>query len=284
MKSFKFINTFLKQFASLTQQPIQDGNILKYQSNTLKREVKIGFHFPPNYDQTATQKYPLLLINDGQDFETMKLGQTLERLYQTKSITPIVAAAIHCGDRMQEYGTAKMPDFAKRGSKAHHYTHFITKELMPYLLKNHAIDPDFCVMAGCSLGGLSAMDLVWHNPHIFQKAGVFSGSFWWRKRDVGHGYTDNDRIMQGIVREHQLKYKPNIKIWLQVGTHDETADRNNNGIIDAIEDTLDLVDELLKKGFKKDHDVVYLEIQGGKHNLETWAAVYPDFLKWAFGK
>ena len=35
-----------------------------------------------------------------------------------------------------------------------------------------------------------------------------------------------------------------LKFWLEAGTKDEAADRNNNGIIDAIDDTLDLITAL----------------------------------------
>ena len=66
-------------------------------------------------------------------------------------------------------------------------------------------------------------------------------------------------------------------------------DRNNNGIIDSIDDTTDLIDELVKKGYHRDtdghrRDIRYVEIKGGKHNQDTWSAIMPDFLTWAFSK
>ena len=38
-------------------------------------------------------------------------------------------------------------------------------------------EKSFC---GFSLGGLSALDIVWNHPTEFTKVGVFSGSLWWR--------------------------------------------------------------------------------------------------------
>ena len=44
------------------------------------------------------------------------------------------------------------------------------------------------------------------------------------------------------------QFAPWLKFFLQCGNLDEIKDRNHNGIIDSIEDTLDLVKELENKG------------------------------------
>jgi hypothetical protein len=78
------------------------------------------------------------------------------------------------------------------------------------------------------------------------------------------------------------KKKDQLKFWLQTGALDEMGDRNKNGVIDSIDDTLDLIAELTKKGYRPFHDIQYYEMKDGKHNLETWAEAMPVFLKWAF--
>ena len=75
-----------------------------------------------------------------------------------------------------------------------------------------------------------------------------------------------------------------MKFWLEAGTADETEDRNNNGIIDAIDDTMDLIKILEEKGYRQDEDICYEEVEGGEHNYDTWSKVLPKFLQWAFGK
>ena len=66
-------------------------------------------------------------------------------------------------------------------------------------------------------------------------------------------------------------------------TLDETADRNNNGIIDSIDDTLALIEELKKKGYEE-KDIFYLELKDGKHDVTTWGRAFPEFLKWGWGR
>jgi enterochelin esterase family protein len=35
---------------------------------------------------------------------------------------------------------------------------------------------------------------------VFDKVGVFSGSLWWRSKDLAKGYTDADRIAHALFK------------------------------------------------------------------------------------
>ncbi|GAB3727347.1 alpha/beta hydrolase [Spirosoma lituiforme] len=252
------------------------------QSVPLNRTVHLTIILPPGYraDDTA---YPVLYLNDGQDLPRLHMTNVLDSLYQKRAVRPFVLVAVHAGDRIQEYGTAAQADYMNRGSKAALYTDFVLTELLPYIRKQYRVrtEPNQSVFAGFSLGGLSAFDLVFHHPDRFGRAGVFSGSFWWRSKSTADGYRDEtDRIMHDLVRKGT--YDEKLKFWFETGTEDETSDRNNNGIIDAIDDTTDLMDELVKKGYDRDRAIRYVELKGGKHDQETWSAIMPDFLTWAF--
>jgi enterochelin esterase-like enzyme len=263
----------------------------------LQRTVHLEVISPPDYSLSPNQltglppdRLPVLYLNDGQDLGRLRMSEVLDLLYEQQVIRPFVLVAIHAGDRIQEYGTAAQADYMHRGSKAALYTDFVLTELLPYVQKHYPVSsrPEESVFAGFSLGGLSALDLVFHHPERFGRAGVFSGSFWWRSKSTEAGYRDEtDRIMHDLVRKGN--YSKNLKFWFEVGTDDETSDRNNNGIIDAIDDTLDLIEELTQKGYRYDRtggptDIRYVEVAGGKHDQDTWSRVMPDFLTWAFGK
>lgn len=261
---------------TVTETPININSV------NLNREVTCTILIPQEYK--GAEPLNLLLLNDGQEIENLHLHATLQELYDTNKIKPTAVVAINCGDeRIQEYGVAGNPDFKKRGAKAAEYTRFIIDELLPEIKKQLETDEFGTVaFAGFSLGGLSALDIAWNNADVFDLAGVFSGSFWWRSRDLGKGYSDDDRIMHRVIRE--TEGKPNLTFWLQTGTNDETADRNRNGIIDAIDDTIDLIKTLEAKGYNRATDITYLEVVGGEHNTETWGKAMPKFLCKAFGK
>lgn len=256
----------------------------RIRSRFLRREVHFDCYLPPSSQLNGAAG--LLLINDGQDMEKMHFPGILHKLYTAGSIQPLLCCAIHAGpDRKQEYGTKAQPDYKHRGAKAGLYNSFILEELLPSLEKEYA-DTGFSekAFAGFSLGGLSAMDIVWNNPGVFSKAGLFSSSFWWRSLDQDDPDYDDDkhRIMHQLVRKGQ--YSPGLKFFFQCGKLDETRDRNKNGIIDSIDDTLDLISELVAKGYEPEKDIKYLEYPDGHHDVFTWGRAMPEFLIWAFGE
>lgn len=254
----------------------------KLKSVFLKREVELEIFMPDHL--LGNECVNLLLLNDGQDLMHMDMEGVLTTLYQKWLIEPTVVIGIKASaDRVAEYGISGKPDFKKRGLKAKLYTEFITKELMAFIKNEINININGRrAFAGFSLGGLTAFDIAWNNDNFFDTVGVFSGSFWWRKKDLSAGYTDEDRIVHQMIRE-QTK-KPNVKFWLMTGTADEISDRNHNFIIDSIDDTIDVVKELLKKGYQRPNDIFYYEMVGGKHDVQTWAKAMPKFLEWAFAK
>lgn len=256
---------------------------LTIRSKHLKREVALSLYLPKNVSNRAS--ISLLLLNDGQDMPVMKYDTILEELYQKDAIYPVLSVAITAGpERTQEYGVAKKKDYLGRGSKAGAYGNFILKELIPFIRTAYQI-PQFkeIAFAGFSLGGLSALDMVWSHPDVFTKAGIFSGSLWWRSVDQHDSqYDDNKhRIMQQQIRRGA--YAPGLKFFFECGKLDESGDRNNNGIIDSIDDTQDHIKELFAKGYTPE-DITYLELDEGKHDVATWGLAMPAFLKWGWGK
>jgi esterase/lipase superfamily enzyme len=254
-------------------------------SSLLQRDVLVDFYFPPKI--VNPNNLSLLLINDGQDLVTMKFEEILDELYEAKSIGNLFCVGIHCSkDRKNEYGTAKYLDYKGRGAKAALYQEFISEELLPFIRKQLFIYSfkEKC-FAGFSLGGLSALDIVWNNPREFSKVGVFSGSLWWRDKDQDDADFDEhvNRIMHRQVAEDKNKY-PWLKFFFEVGTLDEVADRNNNGVIDSIDDTAGFIDVLVNKGYNRQTDIEFLELPEGRHDVPTWALAFPAFLEWGWGR
>jgi iron(III)-enterobactin esterase len=249
---------------------------------SLRRYVTVDFYLPKNIAQP--ESLSLLLINDGQDLHKMDFATLFNGMLEKQLLQPLLCVGIHAGrNRKVEYGTAHKPDFANRGSKAGAYTSFILDKLLPCLHNDYCI-PSFHTksFAGFSLGGLTALDIVWNHPEAFSIAGVFSGSLWWRTRDLDEGYDEaSDRIMHSQVRAGS--FHKGQRFYFTTGSLDETADRNNNGIIDSIDDTQDLIKELKAKGFPE-KDIQYINFEDGRHDVETWGRAMPGFLQWGWGR
>lgn len=249
-------------------------------SNFLQREVTVDFYLPRNIHPSQLS---LLLINDGQNLKEMMLDEVLDNMMASNQIKPVMCAGIHAGeDRKNEYGTAQVLDYEGRGARAKEYQQFILEELLPYIHTNYCVEAfETTAFAGFSLGGLTAIDMVWNYPRLFSIAGVFSGSLWWRTKSLDDGYNEEtDRILHQEIKNGS--YHPGQRFFFTTGSLDETADRNNNGIIDSIDDTLGLIDELKKHGYNTEYDVKYINFEDGKHDIPTWARAMPYFLLWGW--
>jgi len=280
---FGFLLFNLKIMPPTSLSSILTENVV-VRSQFLGRDVQIDFFLPRDMDDAADAC--LLLINDGQNMNELGLKNILENLNADGGIKPVVIAAIHSSShRKMEYGTAIQADYLGRGAKAGLYTQFIRDELLPEIQKKF---PLFHfgekALAGFSLGGLMALDIVWNYPEEFIKAGVFSGSLWWRSLDHEDENYDDElhRIMHQQIKKG--KYHPNLKFFFSTGSLDETHDRNNNGIIDSIDDTMALIDDLESLGYNNGKDIRYLNYKDGRHDIATWARAMPEFLKWGWSK
>jgi predicted alpha/beta superfamily hydrolase len=250
-------------------------------SKHLQRDVKLHIlHTPPPSDRSL---FNLLILNDGQDMEKLRVKETLDSLYKAGKILPLVIIGVEAGDRMQEYGVTDKPDYLNRGSKATLYDAFINNELYPYAKKESGVRKfQSLVIAGCSMGGLSAFDIAWNHPDKFSKVGVFSGSFWWRdKASEDSSYSDEkNRIMYSKLKASRKK--PGLQYWFYAGAMEEKGDRDKDSIIDVIDDTKDIISLLKKKNVVAAEGIVYKESPTGTHDYGSWSEVFPDFLVWAF--
>jgi len=198
---------------------------------------------------------------------------------------PLVIIGVEAGDRMQEYGVTDKPDYLGRGKKATFYDAFINDELYPYAKKESGVRKfQSLVIAGCSMGGLSAFDIAWNHPDKFSKVGVFSASFWWRDlASEDSSYSDDkNRIM--FTKLKASRKKPGLQYWFYAGAAEEKGDRDKDSIIDVIDDTKDIINLLEKKNVVTPEGIVYTESPTGVHNYSSWSKVFPEFLVWAFGR
>jgi len=254
-----------------------------FTSVQLHKEVRADFYLPTT---AFAEDHHLLILNDGQNMQEVGLSGILERLCEMGKIKPLVVVAVHAdADRKNDYGVASTPNYLGQGGNGEAYTNFLMHELIPQIPKHlNGIGVGKQSIAGFSLGGLSALDVFLNHSSQFASVGVFSGSLWWRSiSDKDPGYDDaKHKIILEEIRKSM--YLPQKKLFFQCGNMDETADRNGNGIIDSIDDTMDAIEELEKLGYKKDQDIRYLEIADGKHDMATWARALPDYLQWICGK
>ena len=227
----------------------------------------------------------LLILNDGQDVGRLELQEMLDSLNNVEAIGPMVVVAVHATDREQIYGVAGRPDFAGRGKRAEFYDAFVSKELIPFIQKKSGTKKFKSIaVAGFSLGGLSAFDLAWNHPDKIKTAGVFSGSFWWRDKDVTDSGYSNDRNRIMYAKLKASRRIPDQRFWFYAGNAEETSDRDKDGIVDVVDDTQDIIQWLREKKKLPASSVAFVTNPSGKHDWPYWKEAFPKFLVWAFPK
>ena len=276
--------------------------------------LRIRIFLPNGYDPKSAIAYPVLYINDGQDAEAVKLQATLDALIDRGEIRPLLAVAIDMPkDRMGAYGFSDRaaqrslvtPHRAGEiGTHAHAYSEWVATRLVPAIDAQYRTRarPEARAMLGWSLGGANALNIGWQYPEVFAIIGAFSPSLWLSPKPDDIAGIQAGRIAQSMIASGQ--YHAGSRFFFAVGDVEETDDRDDDGVIDVLDDTRDLIDgwrvagetEPRAKGLRQlghsvnpDHaakgtraDAALFVLAGGKHEQASWAQMLPAFLRWAY--
>jgi len=212
--------------------------------------------------------FNLLLLNDGQDMEKLRVKEIVDSLYHKKMIQPLIVVGIKAFNRKDEYGVSGKVGSGENGTSAEKYEGFITGELLPFIKKKAAVRKFSSItFAGCDLGGLSAFDIAWENADKIDKVGVFSGSFDLENKKANQ--TDSsaeDRIIINKIRSSRKR--PHLQYWFYAAGNE-------------INNTKDLISLIENKNFVNSGDITFLEDKNGSNDYESWSHAFAEFLLWA---
>jgi len=242
----------------------------RFRSRFLPHERTILVYLPPCYKPRGAQRYPVLYLQDGQNVfdkatsvgEEWHVDETAQSLIESGQIEPLIVVAIYnTGEhRIDEYTPTKVED--KGGGSANLYGRMLVEEIKPLIDRKYKTLPSAAStgLGGSSLGGLLTMHLGLRYPTAFNRLAVLSPSVWW-----------DNRLIVGEVQS--LPAKLPLRIWLDVGTAEGP---------DVVGDARALRDALLAKGWVIDHDLKYVEAEGGQHNEQSWGARVGEVLKFLY--
>lgn len=170
-------NTASKQVSTFTIEAPQ-----------LQATKKIWLYLPKNYE-SSQKKYPVIYMHDGQnlfDAKTSFVGEwNVDEKLDSLNAQVIVVGIEHGNDkRIAELTPYKNEKYG--GGNADQYLEFIVKTLKPaidnrYRTKTNARNTG---IIGSSLGGLVSYYAILKYPEVFGKAGIFSPSFWYNRKEI----------------------------------------------------------------------------------------------------
>lgn len=249
--------------------------IARFQSNFLQAPRDVIVYLPPGYQDDISRRYPVVYMQDGQNLfepttafirgQHWKVGETIGGMILAAEIDPMIVVGIYnTGDRrIDEYTPIRDPK-RRRGGGADRYGRMILDELKPLIDRDYRTLPDRSdtALAGSSLGGLLSLYLGLQHPNRFGKLAVISPSVWW-----------GDQAILNTVKNFEAETRP--RIWLDVGTAEG---------VEAVIHARMLAQALVKKGWKLDQDLKYVEVPGAHHGESAWAARLSDVVRFLFEK
>jgi predicted alpha/beta superfamily hydrolase len=227
-----------------------------FHSPQLDNRRDILVYLPPSY-RTSERRYPVVYMHDGQNLfdEATSFGaewgvdQTLEAGAE-QGLEAIVVGIPNMGEaRLDEYSPWRDDKYGAGGS-GDLYLDFLVHTLKP------VVDADFRTLsgrehtgiAGSSMGGLISLYAFFRHPETFGFAGVMSPALWFAGRRV-YDHVEEAPFVPG-------------KLYLDVGTQEGSEE---------LQDVRRLRDILVRKGYEKGRNFLYVVEMGGAHNERAWA-------------
>lgn len=156
----------------------------------MQRQVELTIISTPPPDDKNT--FNLLILNDGQDMDKLRIQHTVDSMYKNGLIKPlVVVGVIHPEGETQEK-----------------YSAFIDNELYPFIKKKSGVRKfNSVTIGGWAHGGSSAFDIGWEHNDKIDMVGVLSGTF--------------DTVMMNKVTSSHKRLHP--RFWFYAGPNEGTA-------------------------------------------------------------
>ncbi len=220
----------------------------KLQSAALGERRAIAVYFPPGYQPGEVRAVAVFL--DGVDCRhLMSVPATLDNLLAAKRIRPTVALFVDSqGTRGRDLVFSDP------------FVTFLADELIPWAEHelNMQAEPATSLIAGMSLGGLTASYTAQQRPDVFGNVLSQSGSFWRRR-------PERPSIAEGwLPGEIAARDRAGVRYFMEVGLFEAPG---------MVENNRRMRDVLRAKGY----DVTYSEYSGG-HDHVNWRVSLGDGL------
>lgn len=149
-------------------------------SKILGKERKVWIHIPNSNGGNQMKdrgNYPVIYLLDGsENFNTVV--SITEHMSESSLCPPMIVVGILHSNRLTELtiGTDKeLPGVVGEGEK---FMSFVEKELIPHIDATYPTTT-YKTFIGHSLGGLTVMNTLLHQPNLFNAYVSLDGSLWW---------------------------------------------------------------------------------------------------------
>lgn len=201
--------------------------------------------------------WPVVILLDGQTWHDLPLAPLLDNLVSDGTLPPALTVMVDALD----------PAARTRELACHDpFVAFLETELLPWLGGQHPVsgDPRRTVVAGQSLGGLTALYAALRAPGRFGRVLSQSGSYWWP--NVAGTGGESERMVRLAAEAQTLP----DRVHLSAGLHEWSLLGANGRVHEA----------LLRRGadLGRGQGFTTLVEYNGGHDRACWRAGLPDAL------
>ncbi|MBD0843995.1 enterochelin esterase [Streptomyces sp. TRM68416] len=220
-------------------------------------------YLPPGHDARGAEPLPVLVLSDGDMwFGRLGFGHTLDALIADRALPPLAVLAPDAVDRHTRWRELGARDA---------FGEFLADELLPWAAGRLplATDPRRTVVAGQSLGAITALYAGYVRPERFGHVLAQSPSLWWRPGlPALRGPKPPVFGTPWLVSRFTGVERRPVTVHLDVGLHEGSMVDHSRALYQA----------LCKKGYP----VTYDEFNGG-HDYACWHGALADGLVRLFG-
>lgn len=214
---------------------------------------RIWLYKSSNEGGLTERPYNLFVVLQKEYIDELSVPATLEKLVATGEIPPTIAVVL---DTSSERPT----DIANRAK----FERFVTTNLLPWLRAKlgRLPEPKNVIIAGFSVGGLTAAYIAYLHPEVFGNVFAQSGAFW-------RGNEGANDPPEWLTNELRNKPRLPVRFYIEVGS--EETRRAPNGVI-FVEASRHLRDVLAMKKYVFRYSEVPRNIHDPEHLRPTLAA------------
>lgn len=221
----------------------------RFASELMQNEREVYVHLPAGYDAELTRRYPVLIVQDGNESIVRSQFHEVADAYVAAGGEPVILVFVALptqADRLAEY------TMASAGARGDAYVEFLATELVPALdasFRTRA-EPGSRGVMGASLGGLISFWAALEYPGTFEYTGGMSSSFFWE-----------DDLM---LREVERRGCQGLGYYIDSGSPADNAD-----VTRAMKQLLE----------RMGCDMEHVEQPGATHDWSFWRGRFPNVLR-----
>lgn len=188
------------QFNSNAQDTVRrvfDTGILdSLHSSILDQERLIEVFVPAAYKPGSTEKYDVLYVLDGGNWNTGQVNRIRRFLEDEQYMPPTIVVSVMGIDRNKDLTPTHVANPETSGGAAN-FLAFIRDELIPYINKKYPSNGDNTLW-GHSYGGLFVVNALLQSPATFKSYIAADPSLWWDNEYIQKIAPDKLRTMAGM--------------------------------------------------------------------------------------